>query len=57
MVLSLDRFQPARTELVFIVESVDVFAMDPRLNGFRIANRVPVYEDLYWQGDSAGADP
>jgi len=38
---------------IFLVESLDVFAMDARIGGFRIANRVPVYEDLYWAGDPA----
>jgi len=33
---------------IFLVETVDVFAMSPRVAGFRIANRVPVYEGLGW---------
>jgi len=33
---------------IFLVETVDVFAMDPDVAGFRIANRVPVYEELRW---------
>lgn len=37
---------------IFLVETVDVFAMDAGVGGFKIANRVPVYEDLLWTRQS-----
>jgi peptide/nickel transport system substrate-binding protein len=31
---------------IFILETVDVYAMHPRVRGFELANRVPVYEAI-----------
>ena len=34
---------------IFILETVDVYAMHPRVHGFELANRVPVYEAIHFE--------
>lgn len=41
----------AAAPALFLVETVDVYAMHPRLRGLELANRVPVYEALSVESD------
>jgi len=44
---ALAREYRAAAPAIFILETVDVYAMHPRVQGFSLANRVPVYEALH----------